>query len=159
MIHRFLFVICILCIVSCSSWETEKIPAEQYFSKKWEAIDLHQVTEYPYPEACKDLIAREAIKKCFEREIKSIFYNSLAKSPLLVTTAVDDTLWIDMIVNEKGSLCIDSVRMQQSTRKELPLLESYVFQTAMDMPTLEPATLEGTPVKVKFRLPVILKVD
>ena len=159
MIHRFLLVICCLSVVSCSSWETKKIPAETFFAQDWEAIDLHNVTTYPYFEVCGDLIGQEAIKKCFEREMTRIFYTSFEQNAFIVTTPIDDTLWIDMIVNERGSLCIDSIRMKEITRKELPLLEAHVFQIAMDMPKLEAAAFEGTPVKVKFHLPVVLKVD
>ena len=159
MMHRFLFVICGLCMISCSSWETKKIPTEEYFSQKWEAIDLHQVDVYPSFDACEDLIGQEAIKKCFEREMANVFNTSLEQRSFIVSTPIDDTLWIEMIVNEKGFLCIDSIRMEQSTRKELPLLESYILQTALDMPKLDAATIKGVPVKAKFHLPVILNVD
>lgn len=159
MFHRFLFVICCLFVVSCSSWETKKIPTEAYLAQQWEAVDLHQVDTYPSFEACDDLIGQEAIKNCFEREMANVFYNSFEQIPLIVSAPIDDTLWIDMIVNEKGSLCIDSIQIHTNTRLELPLLESYVHQTALGMPKIEPATIRGIPVKSKFRLPVILKVD
>jgi len=87
------------------------------------------------------------------------FYASFEQHAFIVTTPIDDTLWIDMIVNEKGKLCVDSIRMQQSTRNELPLLESYVHQIATNMEKIEAATKHGIPVKAKFHLPVILKVD
>ena len=157
--HRFLLLICSLCMVACSSWETKKIPAQEYFAQEWETLDLHQVDTYPTFKACKDLMGEDAIKKCFEREIANVFYNSLEQTPLIVTTPIDDTLWIELIVNEKGKLCVDSIRMQEHTRKELPLLESYVHQAALETPTIEAATKQGTPVKTKFRLPVVLKVD
>ena len=159
MIHRFLLVICCLSVVSCSSWETKKIPTETYLAQEWEALDLNQVDTYPTFEVCGDLIGQEAIKKCFEREMSNVFYTSFEQNAFIVTTPIDDTLWIDMIVNEKGKLCVDSIRMQQSTRNELPLLESYVHQTAKNMAKIEAATKRGIPVKAKFHLPVILKVD
>jgi hypothetical protein len=146
-------------MVSCNSWETKKIPSEIYLAKDWEAIDLNQVDTYPSFEACSDLVGQLAIKKCFEREMTSAYTTSLKQTPFIVSTPIDDTLWIDMIVNEKGSLCIDSIRMRELTRKELPLLASYIQQTAIDMPKIEAATKRGVPVKTKFRLPVILKVD
>lgn len=159
MIHRFLLVICCLCVVSCSSWETKKIPTETYLAKEWEALDLNQVDTYPTFKACGDLIGQEAIKKCFEREMTNVFYTSFEQNAFIVTTPIADTLWIEMIINEKGKLCVDSIRMQKSTRDELPLLESYVHQTAQNMPKIEAATKRGIPVKAKFHLPVILKVD
>lgn len=156
---KSLVAICCLLLTACSSWETKKIPVETYFSKEWEALNLHEVDTYPSFKACEDLMGQAAMKTCFEREMSTAFYKSLETATFVVSQPISDTVWVALVVDAKGKVCIDTMALDEQLNKELPQLKNHIHQAALDLPRLHPAIKKGIPVSSKYNLPIVLKVD
>lgn len=159
MIQRFILLFMMLLLWSCSQWETKKIQSETYFAQEWKAIDINEVDSYPTFPNCESVEASTALKACFENEITTAFYKSLQAQPLVVTSNLEDTVWIDLKVSQEGKLCIDSLHISDAVSFEIPDFPAYIHDAAQQLPRAFPATKRGIPVKTKFKLPVIVKVE
>lgn len=155
---RFTFcVIFLLLFVSCTSWETKKVYPEDLVHKKWEAVSLNEVGEYPSFKVCDDTEDRLNHKRCFENTIQQTLVKELATRDLVVTQPINDTVWVDFVINERGIFRLDSLRTSKIVRSEVPLLESWVQEAINKLPKAYPATKRDLPVKAKFKIPVVLK--
>lgn len=152
-------IIFLFCLISCTSWETKRVSTQELVHQKWEAVSLNEVGEYPSFQSCDDTQDRLNHKRCFENTIQQILVNTLTSKELVVTQAINDTVWIDFVINEKGIFYLDSLRISNTVRAEVPLLEAWIQDAVKQLPTARPATKRDLPVKAKFKIPVVLKVD
>lgn len=159
MTQRFILLISMLLLWSCNQWETKKIPSETFLAESWKAIDINEVDSYPTFPNCDSIETKAALKACFENEITTAFYKSLQAQQLVVTSSLEDTVWIDLKVNQEGKLCIDSLHITDAVSFEIPDFPAYIHDAAQQLPKAFPATKRGIPVKTKFKLPVIVKVE
>ncbi len=49
--------------------------------------------------------------------------------------------------------------LRQKFRNEIPKLEQWIHEAAKQLPQAKAATKQGVPVKTKFKIPVVLKVE
>lgn len=159
MTQRFILLILMFLLWSCSQWETKKIPSETYLAQEWKAIDINEVDTYPTFPNCDNMEAGNALKSCFENEITTAFYTSLQSQPLVVTSSLEDTIWIDLKINREGILCIDSLHITEAVSFEIPDFPAYIHDAAQQLPKAFPATKRGIPVKTKFKLPIVVKAE
>lgn len=150
-------IVILLLLVSCTSWETKKMSTQELLHQKWQAVSLNEVGEYPSFMACDTTQDRLNHKRCFENTIQSTLVQVLASQELVLTQDVHDTVWIDFVINEKGAFCIDTLRLSQVVRKEVPLLEAWIQDAVLQLPEARPATKRDLPVKAKFKIPLVLE--
>ena len=155
------FLICSLSILfwGCTQWETKKVPTETYFAQQWELVDITEVDAYPAFPRCTAITERALQKDCFEAEITSVFQDKLSEQTYTVTQDINDPVWIDLIIDTKGKVCIDSLHINAMTRLEIPELPIVINEVLQDFSIAKPAIKKGNPVKTKFRLPIILSED
>jgi len=151
-------VVCFFSILflGCSQWETKKVPAETYFAQQWEMVDITEVDTYPAFPDCVSLTTRAEQKACFEKEVTRVFQDKLAAQTYEVTQDITDPVWIDLVIDAKGKVCIDSLHMDTLTLSEIPELPIVVNDALQEFPIAKPALKKGNPVKTKFRLPIVL---
>lgn len=158
-VHLFLALILAVLVASCTQWEYKKIPVETFLSQKWKAIDLHKVETYPTFDFCDELAPKEVLKSCFENEVSSTLYNVLSMHPFIVDKAIQDTIYIEFIVNEKGHYCIDSLNIRADLRGTFPDLEMWLHEACEQLPIAHPATIQNIPVKTRFKIPLIFQTE
>ncbi len=159
MSFRCSLLVLFLALSSCTSWETTKISTQEILHQKWEAVSLNEVGEYPSFKSCDTTQDRLNHKRCFENIIQQTLVNELATNEMVVTQAINDTVWIDFVINEKGAFCLDSLHISKPIKQEIPLLEAWIQDAVLQLPEARPATKRDLPVKAKFKIPVVLKVD
>lgn len=159
MILRTILAACCVLLASCSGWETKKITTEDFFNQEWTTIDITEVDVYPSFQQCDSLSEKVALKRCFEEYITNTLYTELSHHTIVVKEAIDDTVWIDYIVNEKGKFCLDSIYNTPLIRNEIPKLPLWIHEATQALPISYPATKRGIPVKTKCRIPIVLKVN
>ena len=159
MTRRIFYLIPLFMIGSCSQWKTKKIESNTYLAQEWKAIDINEVDTYPTFPNCDGLEVPLTLKACFENEITSAFYSSLQAQPLVITSDIEDTIWIDLKINQEGKLCIDSLHITDAIIAEVPDFPAYIHDAAQQLPKAFPATKRGIPVKTKFKLPVVIKAE
>lgn len=147
----------LLLLASCTSWETKKVSTQELVHQEWEAISLNEVGEYPSFLACNATQNRLNHKRCFETTIQQTLVKELSLNELITTQPINDTVWIDFIINEKGRVCLDSLDISKKVRDEVPLLEAWIQKAIKQLPKALPATKRDLPVKAKFKIPVVFK--
>ena len=145
--------------LSCDRIQTKKIPTAQYLHEEWEALDLSEVEVYPTLDSCNSVLENAEIRKCFEETVTTTFFRELEKHQFVVTEDVSGTLVVDFVVKEDGTYCIDSLKVTQQIRREIPNLEQWIHEAALQLPRAQAATKRGVPVKARFKIPVILEVE
>ncbi|WP_298329755.1 hypothetical protein [uncultured Dokdonia sp.] len=160
LLYRGLVMITAIAVMtSCDRIETKKISSSEYLSESWKAIDLHKVDGYPTFDTCSSQAEGEALRVCFEETVTSTFYESFGKHTIVVNRELNDTIVVNFVVNEKGKYCIDTLAITPEIRAEIPKLEQWIHEAAKQLPQAKAATKQGVPVKTKFKIPVVLKVE
>ncbi|TVZ52879.1 energy transducer TonB [Dokdonia sp. Hel_I_53] len=159
-LYRVVFICtAVLFLLSCDQLQTKKIESSQYLAEDWKAINLNEVDVYPTFEICNNTPENEEMRLCFEKTVTSIFYEALNKHQVVVSQDLEETVVVDFVINKKGNYCIDTLRVTEAVRFEIPELEQWIHEAARELPKAFPARKEGVPVKTRFKIPVIFKVE
>ncbi|WP_299684093.1 hypothetical protein [uncultured Dokdonia sp.] len=156
---RLLSLVLCMLFASCSRWETKKITTEEFLSQEEYIIDITNVDTYPIFDTCDELSESTDLKKCFEDKVTNTLHQELSNHTIVVQEAINDTVWIDLIVNETGKFCLDSIYLTPTVRKEIPELHLWIYDAAQVLPSPEPAIKRGILVKTRFKVPIVLKVE
>ncbi|WP_299213573.1 hypothetical protein [uncultured Dokdonia sp.] len=156
---RLMSLACCMLLASCSGWETKKITTEEILHQEWNTIDIKEVDTYPSFDHCDSLSEKIALKRCFEDFVTSTLYTELSNLTIIVQESVLDTVWVDFVVNETGNFCLDSIHLTPTVRKEIPELSLWIHDATQALPKSHPAIKRDIPVKTRFKVPVILKVN
>lgn len=160
LLHLGLIVITtLLVVVSCDQFQTKKIPSSQYLAEQWKAIDFSELEVYPTFDNCNTVAEGAALKACFEETVTRTFYESFGQHTIVVNRDLDETILVDFVVNEKGKYCIDSLKISTEISAEIPQLEQWIHEAAKQLPQAKAARKNGVPVKARFKIPVVLKVE
>lgn len=159
--HYFLkFILTtVFLLPGCDHVQTKKIESSQYLAEDWGAISLNEVDVYPTFEVCENTPENEQMRTCFEETVTSTFYRALNQHTAVVTRDLDQPVIVNFVVNEKGTYCIDSIQITEATRFEIPDLEQWIHEATKQLPKAFPARKEGIPVKTRFKIPVLFKVE
>lgn len=156
---RLMSLTCCVLLASCTSWETKKITTEDLLKQEQNSIDITEVDTYPVFESCSELSEQTILKSCFEDFVTNTLYSELSNHSIIVKESINDTVWIDLIVDEKGSFCIENIDLSPLVTKEIPTLSLWIHDAIQVLPKPAPATKRSMPVKTKFKIPVVLKVN
>ncbi len=146
-------------LLSCDKLQTKKIKSSQYLEEDWKAINLNEVDVYPTFESCNHTPENEEMRLCFEEIVTTTFYKALNTHQVVVSQELNETVEVDFVVNEHGNYCIDTLRVSEAVRFEIPELEQWIHEAAKQLPKAYPARKGGVPVKTRFKIPVIFKVE
>lgn len=143
-------IVLLVFVFSCKKEQFQKINAESIAEKEFQSLNLKEVDQFPLFKTCDETDNRQAQKICFEKEIHQWLKPHLDN--LNYNTYEPDTLQLYLSVKTNGVLLLDSLK------SELPIYKQFdsIFKKA---PKFYPAQKRGVPVRVSFRLPLVLKVN
>ncbi len=155
--------ICLLCcfglLVSCELFMTKEERARNLVNEELLSIDWNDVDQYPLFEACDETAVKEAQRECFQNEMAEYFSEALAGLAFEVEQDVNDTLYIDFLIDEHGFISVLEVGEQSEALKEIKDFKTKIAQRLNDLTTVAPALKRGSPVSLRFRLPLLLNTD
>ncbi|NJY62059.1 hypothetical protein HC174_04720 [Salinimicrobium sp. CDJ15-81-2] len=153
-----LLVLCFL-FVSCEEFQTRKISSEEILSEETRDFNWHEVDQYPAFAECRNITEVEAAKICFGNKVSQYFFSRLEAKQPVVTTEIDDTLYLYLKISEKGIPAIDSMEIDSVVLDQLPEIKTWLTRSVDSLPKIYPATKRGIPVKTTFRMPVVIKAE
>lgn len=159
MIHRIAILFLSFLATSCQFFDTEKIPSEDFYKKELESIDWSEVDQYPVFKGCEELLEKIAQKKCFENTIATNMYRTISNRNILAGNQLSDTLFIEILVSQKGNLEIKRMEIDSMIQKDFPELQNWIIHSLDSMNIIAPAYKRGIPVKTQFTLPVVIKTE
>ncbi len=143
---------------SCNYYEKKKLNPETILMEELKTFNWNELDSYPSFETCDDSIDFQQTKMCFEQTLISHFSEFFIEKNLVVTENVTDTIRIDFLVNNKGSLSISNIQSKPLTRLQIPTLDSLITHSLQGLPKLYPAIKRSQQVQSAFQLPLILVV-
>ena len=145
--------------VSCEEFQTRKITSEEILSEETRDFNWHEVDQYPAFAECRNITEVEAAKACFGNKVSQYFFSRLEAKQPVVTTEIDDTLYLYLKISEEGNPVIDSMEIDSIVLDQLPEIRNWLTQSVDSLPKIYPATKRGIPVKTTFRMPVVIKAE
>ncbi len=157
--HLFLLMILLGSAASCQFFETEKISTETFYEEDLKTIDWKDVDQYPSFSDCSSITDKKLQKNCFETTLSNHLYQSISRRKIIASHTINDTVFLGFSISNKGELSVNNIKMDSLVRNEIPLLETWIFQSIDSLSPIAPAHKRGIPVKTEFTLPIIIKTQ
>jgi hypothetical protein len=151
------FILITFC--SCEFIEKKKVYPNEILEEELQVFNWNDVDEYPSFDICQGESAKEIKKACFETTLRQILNDNLAKSHIIVSEEIHDTILLKITIDSKGVFVINDIISRENTLAEIPQLDSLLRNSLDSLPKIYPAIKRSQQVKTQFSLPVIIKID
>jgi len=157
--NRLLACLILITLCSCEFIEKRKVYPKDILKEELQAFNWNEVDEYPSFDICQGASGKEAKKSCFETTLREILNENLAKSHIIVSEEINDTVILKIAIDSKGVFAINDIISHESTQIEIPQLDSLLRSSLDSLPKIYPAIKRSQQVKTQFNLPVIIKIE
>jgi len=155
---RYLIFLFILCFsLSCNWSASREEKTQELVSQEIQSIDWKDVDKYPLFDDCDETVSKQEQKKCFMETLLRHFSDTLEKSEFVLQEAVNDTILVDFVMEDTGSITLMNIHNDAALRKQLPDFEKQIKNSLGSLPKIQPALKRGIPVRAKFRIPIVLQ--
>ena len=122
-------------------------------------IDWTTVETYPLFEGCDELSSKALQKQCFEEVLLASIQTKLQTHQFIVNESINETIYLDFLVDTLGVLQILNVDASAKVRQQLPVLDSLIRRSIDSLPSLDPARKQNLYVQATFRVPMRIYVE
>ena len=156
---RFLPILLILVLSSCSFFESNEKRTQVLINEELRQIDWDNVDSYPFFYTCDESATKAAQKICFEETLTSHFEKTLNEFEFTLTDKESETVAVIFVIDTLGRINVTSIEKDASVLKQMPEFDGVITQSLKNLPKLAPALKRGIPVNSKYRIPVQLNTD
>lgn len=142
--------------VSCELFESKEDKTQKLVNEELLAIDWNDVDQYPLFEDCDETASKDAQQECFQNVITEYFSEALSELKFEVRNDMNDTVYIDFLIDEHGFISVLNVEEKTAVLNEISDFNSKISEQLNDLTTVAPALKRGNPVSLRFRLPLVL---
>lgn len=154
---RKFLAICILCsLASCNFFESADTKTQKLVNKELQSIDWTAIDHYPLFNNCDENASKAQQKKCFIETLSFHFKMGLQDFQPVIKEAIQDSIFIDFIVEQTGDIAITNISNEEVFKEEAQEFNNKITNSLNSLPRIEPALKRGIPVKTKFRIPIVL---
>jgi hypothetical protein len=146
-------------LASCEYFTSPEKKTQQLVNDELLTIDWNKVDAYPLFENCDETVSKQAQRECFETTMLEHFSAAFADLEYLVQNDLNQQLYIDFLVDEHGFITISQVEENDVISNAIPGFYNEINSRLNDLTTVKPAHKRGTPVSIKFRLPIVLNTN
>lgn len=157
--RKVLFFLVLILMVSCDYFNVKKTSSEAILNEELKTFNWNEVDEYPVFKSCDTTIGKQQKEECFETTLLAFMANKLFQNNIIVSQAINDTIFVEFNVDDKGTLKITQMQIDSLIAAEIPEIETYLYASIDSLPQIYPATKRGQQVTTKFKLPLIVKVS
>jgi len=149
-----IILLIVFVLASCQSNLNNNIIDNNDEKILWKSSD-----EYPSVKLCNDLEETDLIKQCFQNFLSNQIFEKLKLNQFLIEKPINDTVYISLLIDNKGKISITDKNIPKSTINVIPNFESIITNIIDSIPYVLPATKTnlGVSVTSKFKLPIIIK--
>lgn len=134
---------------------------------KFSEINKDEVSTYPlFKGICADTLSLEEQKKCFETSFGKFFQEQLQEEAFEVIQPINDTIIINIKIDNKGKIVLEKIDVKDTTRELLTTPEQSFEDILKDnleevtaTHAITPATKEGVSVSTQFTMPIVVNVN
>ncbi len=151
--------ILLLCLYSCDYFDKKKVNTQDIVNEELQTFNWNDVDEYPSFKTCESLSSKQESKQCFETTLITHITNKLSDEIIVVTENVEDTVVIKFHVSETGNLSVLNIKNKETTKEQIPNLDSLLLKSLDSLPRIFPAIKRGQQVKTEFTLPIVIQMN
>lgn len=153
------FLLILLLATSCDYFEKKKVHSEDLLEEELKTFNWNEVDTYPTFSSCDSITVKEDSKICFQQTLIGSVNQFLEAQNIVVSEDINDTIRLKIVINNKGVLEVESIKVQPETLVQIPGIDSLLRQSLKTIPKIHPAIKRGQQVTTAFELPVIVKID
>ncbi|CAN5157519.1 hypothetical protein BH23BAC2_BH23BAC2_11370 [soil metagenome] len=157
--RKILLLLLLPILTGCENFETKKITSEEVLDQESRNLNWKEVDEYPAFDNCRNITDKEKARNCFEMTVSNSVNAYLARQEPIVTEAIDDTVYVHLVVSKSGQPSIDSIEVDSLVISQIPELEMWLKQSIDSLPRIYPASKRGIPVSSVFKMPVVIRAE
>jgi len=120
------------------------------------AINWNDVDQFPVFGDCEETLPKMALRNCFEESMVTYLSNMLDGLTWEVEQPLNDSAYVDFLVDEDGFITMTEVSSSENIIAHIPNFNSTLRERLKNLNSAAPALKRNIPVKLKFRLPIIL---
>ena len=154
--RKFWVILMVLGATSCDFFISKDRKTEELVNKELQEIDWNEVDNYPLFENCDETLTKTGQRTCFETEFIKHCSKTLRVFEFVIDSDINPAVRVDFLVDEKGKITVIDIRKDSAIDAQMPEFDGIIAQSLKALPPLAPALKRGIPVKVKFRIPIIL---
>lgn len=143
---------------SCELFTSKEEQTKNRVNEELLTIDWNDVDQYPLFEGCDETAPKEIQRDCFQNQMLQIASDTLDSLSFEVDNELEDTLYIDFVVDEHGFISILEMEEKQSVLNEIADFNEQITERLNNL-TVAPALKRGIPVGLRFRLPLVLNTQ
>ena len=156
--RKFLLFSSVALLASCELFMSKEDQTQKLVDDELLSIDWNDVDKYPLFEACDEMAPKEIQRDCFQAEMVQIASQALDSLSFEVQNDLNDTIVIEFKVDEHGFITIEQIGDNSQVLEEIDGLNDQIRNKLKDL-TVAPAIKRGSPVSMRFRIPVILNTN
>ncbi|MDO6517380.1 hypothetical protein [Zobellia uliginosa] len=155
---RNLTILCFLFVLTACNWSASREKkTQELVNKEILGIDWEDVDQYPLFADCDETASKQEQKQCFMATLLKHFSETLEESDFVVEEAVNDTIFVDFLMEASGAISLLEIDKGGITDDQLPGFDEQITKCLNRLPKIEPALKRGIPVRAKFRIPIVLQ--
>ncbi len=157
---RKLFYVGILFVLgSCELFQSKEERTADRVQEQLLDINWNDVDAYPLFEDCDESAIKKVQRDCFITHMTDYFSTVFVDAKFEVEEDVNETLFVDFKIDEHGFISVLEIGENERINALLPNFNEEVSKRFNDLTTVAPAIKQGTPVSMKFRLPLLLNTQ
>lgn len=157
--RKFVIIVSLCLLSSCDLLVSKEEKTRQIVDQEMQSIDWNEIDKYPLFDICDETVSKEKQKECFERILLMHFSMALQDFDYVLDTEVNDTVYVDFVVNKEGAIEVQEVENSAKIKTQLPEFNTLIGTSLKGLPKVSPALKRGVPVNAKFRIPIILNTN
>ena len=154
----FSFLILIIFCNSCDNYPFVKNTKTSNLKAIDTILDFSSVDVSPSFKICTAIIDKIEKTVCFRETIHQKIGEELNKFSFSVKDSILETVYVDLIIDAKGSIILEEIESSESIKSILPELDSLLKVSVSKLPIIYPAIKRGIPVTTKYRLPIRIQL-
>ncbi|PRP68072.1 hypothetical protein BST86_13720 [Nonlabens agnitus] len=143
----------LLSVTACKSELDKDREAAQIASKRFQELDTTTVDVYPQFKDCDELLSSS---DCFYKNLHQLIKSRLSSDTLSMEIKAKDSLVAQFTVNKIGRISYDSIS-RCANHLDKKYLDSIMQQKFQDLPTIDSALKQGTPVSSSYLVPIVVQ--
>jgi hypothetical protein len=156
---QLLLIFCVTFLTSCDYFEKKKVYTDDIVEEELKAINWKDVDEYPTFDSCSTSVSKSEKRQCFERTLKDFINDYLSQQNIVVTETIEDTIQLNININNQGLLSIKDIKINPLTKQYIPKIDSLLHHSFDLLPKIYPAIKRGQQVETEFILPIVVKIN
>lgn len=147
----FSFLLMLIFLTSCDKFSFTKNKNLQQLDT---IVDFTSVDLSPSFKICDSIIDKIEKSDCFRNTIHQKIGEELLLHSLSVKDSINETVYVDLIINDKGEIIFKELQSSEIIKMELPELDSIIHISVNNLPKIYPAIKRGIPVATEYQLPI-----